>query len=338
MSKNIALVTVALVVPYMELANATAVLQHNHLVYGNKTISDVPGVYEAKTLNAGETVLVYAKAKVENSSLANMLYGLAIQCGDEPEMWSTTNHEGYDSYTNNGGGLSQAVRYLFTAPSAGDFTCKMQAISGKSAHASEADYLTFLHGETNTLINVSRVGSGSASWGSENDKNYNTIEENSRVITYIGPGLKLGTQSYALRSARWVSAPGAVSISAIGDVEITVCYAESGSCAEGYRGDASIKDAGSVIRTRLIVQQMPSDGSFTPCAITYIPASGYKETTISSDTHHQKIHHTSESIPFSPSCGSSRSFISKMEIKWVSGNPIKVEPGFYSVNMLINNM
>jgi hypothetical protein len=58
MSKNIALVTVALMVPYMELANATAVLQHNHLVYGNKTISDVPGVYEAKTLNAGETVLV----------------------------------------------------------------------------------------------------------------------------------------------------------------------------------------------------------------------------------------------------------------------------------------
>lgn len=337
MSKNIALVTVALVMPYMELANATAVLQSSHLVYGNKTISDVPGVYETKTLNAGESVLVYAKAKVENSSLANMLYGLRVQCGGSG-IWSTVNHEGYDSYTNSAGGLSQAVRYLFTASSTGGSTCKMQAISAHSSHASAADYLTFLHGEANTLINVSRVGSGSASWGSENDINYNTVEEDSQVITYIGPGLSLGTQSYALRSARWVSAPAAASISAIGDVEITVCYAGSGSCAEGYRGDASIEDAGSVIRTRLVVQQMPSDGGSTPCAITYVPASGYKETTISSDTHHQKIHHTSESIPFSPGCGASRSFISKMEIKWVSGNPIRIEPGAYSVNMLINNI
>jgi hypothetical protein len=95
-----------------------------------------------------------------------------------------------------------------------------------------------------------------------------------------------------------------------------------------------------VVDTRLLVQQMSNTTPSVPCAITYDPASGYDRTTITTNAHHLKVFHQA-TAPFHPDCGTSRRFAIKVEVKWISGNPIWIEAGHttsgYSIGIAHNN-
>jgi hypothetical protein len=308
---------------------------------------DVPGLQTTIFLNAGKSVYIYAIFTATSNTTVNMLQGAKIVCGTRYVL-TTQNHTGSDSYSTTGGKLKSAVRFLFTAATDGSYTCKLQVVCSSSA-AVAGNKLTLKAG-ADTSIDFSIPQSGAGAWGTENDfkdSYFRTLCpptssapcDNQKL--HIGPGMPAGTAEYSVRSARWQASIGASGVDAIGDTEITVCYNGSLiSCSLYAYGPTSDHDAGSTIDTRLLVQQMPSATDPNPCAVTYEPPIGFKRTNISTATHHQKIFHSITNLPFNTSaCGSSRYFVSKVEIRWVSGNPIRVEagnPGGYSISILKN--
>lgn len=313
---------------------AAVELLQDFTVVADGVTRDVPGVSVAKVLAAGKSLYIYAKGTASSSSSGNVMMGLSVSCGPAG-IWSTRNHEGSDYYPATGGNLTLAVRYLFTAPTAGTYECKLKARSKPGAGADSSDNLTLLPGSSNTLISVVAAAAGSTAWGTENDykdKYYDPAASDEAV--HLGPGLAAGTEEYALRTSRWLGS--ADEVTAVGDIEMTVCYDHTGSCPSYAWGALAIKDAGSTVDTRLLVQQMPDATSSTPCAVAYDPPTGYRRTVIHSAAHHQKIYHQISNLPLNPACGSSRYFIDKVEVKWVSGNPVRIEPSNYSTNILLN--
>lgn len=317
-----------------------------------------------KKLAVGEPFYLFARGTAVSDTTGNMMLGLRINC-DADYLWSTRNHEGSDAYSNPQGQLQEDVRFLFVPTKAGTYTCKLQGLNLPGANASNSNHWTLLHGDTSTFLSWTSGVQG-ASWGNENDDSDYALAEkagrlgdaNSGCIggdnkavdgdgnttsyckgsVHLGTGLPAGTSEYALRSARWTPAATVTSVKAIGDIEMTVCYSGTGSCPKYAFGSTDQKASGSVVDTRLIVYQMPA-GSSEPCATTYFPSTGYQRTTISTDAHHLKIYHQINEIPVSTAsnCGTGSSFISKVEVKLVSGNPVRIEGSRYSQNILMSN-
>lgn len=278
-----------------------------------------------------------------------MMLGLQVYCEGASTkkfdyLWSTRNHEGNDAYTDTKGILSLDVRYVFTAPVADSYTCTFRAQNyrGKGAVAS-VDYWTLLKGADNTFLSVDYSVPNSAGWGTENDpKDDKRAQAAGKAVTgysteyvNIGPSDALfnKTREYALRSPQWT--PTSSNIKAFSDVELTSCYQGTGSCDAYAQGADADQAEGSVVKTRLVVDQIPA-GSTTPCATT---ATDFVQTKITWDAHHQKIYHTLNSVPvLSPQsvCGAGSYFSSRVDIQWVSGNPIRVENSHYSHGAFIN--
>lgn len=305
-------------------------------VYANNVVVDIPKASSSIVLTTGQSVYVYAKGTATSSTIGNIMQALKVVCNNT-YIWSTRNHEGKDAYISDGGKLVVPIRFLFTAPSTGTYTCKLQALAASGDGALPSDYLLFKGGAANTSISLSSPLAGADKWGTEDDftdYDYAGGKYDDTAI-HIGPELPAGSAEYALRSSRWQASDNASSIDVIGDVELTVCYQGTGSCPAYAWGDSAIHDTGSSVDTRLIIQQMPDATANTPCAITYDPPTGYYRTTLTTSAHHQKIFHRSSNVPFSAACGASRYFISKVEVRWISNNPVRIEPGSASAGYSI---
>jgi hypothetical protein len=296
---------------------AAIILSSDYAVPSDDAFHDIPGLSSSFFLGAGQSVYVYAKGTATSNTNVNFLQGLKVVC-DSNYVNSTRNHTGNDSYVSNSGKLTVSVRFLFSAPLAGSYSCKFQVRASPGSGA-----LT-----TSRLALKAGVDSGAAVWGTENDPkdaDYSSGLDTGAI--HLGPGLAAGTNEFAVRSSRWLASSSSVGIDVSGDVELTSCYYGTSSCAAYAYGPSASYHNGSVVDTRLLVQQMPSLTSPTPCAVTYDPPSGYLRTSITSDTHHQKIYHAISNVPFSAACGNSRYFVNKLEVKWISDNPIRIEPG-----------
>lgn len=351
-------------------ANAAISLLQDQPVKADSVVHDI-GEDDAhghltvtKTLAANEPFYLFARGTAISDTTGNMMLGLRINCNAD-YLWSTRNHEGSDAYSNPQGQLQEDVRFLFVPAKAGSYTCKLQGLNLPGAGASTSNQWTLLNGDSSTFLSW-MSGVQGASWGNENDdSDYVLAEKAGRLgdadsgciggdnkavdgdgnttsycknSVHLGAGLPAGTTEYALRSARWTPAATVSSVKAIGDIELTVCYSGTGSCPKYAFGSADQKTLGSVVDTRLVVYQIPS-GSSEPCATTYYPTTGYQRTNINSDAHHQKTYHQINQVPVSnaSSCGSNSSFISKVEVKLISGNPVRIEGSHYSQNILMNN-
>jgi hypothetical protein len=331
--------TQALDPPFTEAAAIG--LANDFIVYANGAVVNIPGLSGSITLNEGESVYVYGKGTATSSTVAPLMEGMMIRCGNSEYVSSTRNHEGIFAYPSTGGALTVPVRFLFTAPTSGTYTCKLQAVV--MGVNSSSLYLRFKAGVENTSISLSAPLSGAAKWGTEQDPKDNDYGDGGYYddeAIHVGLGLPAGTAEYALRR-RWQASASASSVDVIGDVELTSCSYADTTCAAYAWGSPSIANQGSIVDTRLIVQQMPSSNSNTPCAITYYPSSGYQRTFITSGAHHRKIFHRLAEVPFSPACGTSRSFINKVEVRWVANNPVRIERGVstsgWSIGIAQNN-
>lgn len=316
-------------------------------------------LHATKTMQAGEKLYFYAKGNIKSSSAGNMMFGLGLSCSSPnpndatkplvQEFWSTRNHEGNDSYAETNGVLQLETRYLFEAPSAGKSTCTLIGKNLKAAGAEDDAYWTLLKGAENTSLSWSSSVSGSDAWATENDdtdKDYAVtggMTEEAAAKAYpdyrvhVGPNVPAGTRVYALRSNRWKSSTSASSVKAIGDSELTSCHYGTGSCP-AYAQDADTdKRAGSLVSTRLVVQQI-SDTTPSCNKKFYFPADqSFVQTKITYDAHHQKIYHSIDGLPKTQDCSADSYYVSKVEVKWESGNPIQIEGKLYSQNILMNN-
>lgn len=321
----------------------------------------------AVTLAAKQPVFVYAKGTTtSNTATGVMMFGMQVACGTSTaklvDSYQTTrNHEGTLAYPNTPGKLSLQVRYLFVPPTAGNYICTVMVknLFGKG----DAKTLTLQAGGA-TYITDPSLAIGAGVWGIENDKSDfdwagrpdssadhkcvrgdvaldPAIGGESNTTTYckgsvhIGPGLPAGESVYALRSSQWTPSTSAKSIKGIGDIELTSCYDETGSCPPYAWGSPADKSAGSVVKSRLVVQKFPA-GSTTACATFNSPD---QTTEITSNAHHLKIYHDLSGIDVatnSASCGTNSYFVSKIYLKWLSGNPVRIEDSRYSQNILMN--
>lgn len=302
-----------------------------------------------KQMAANEKIYFFARGKAVSSTSGNMMLGLQVYCKGATSnkydyLWSTRNHEGNDAYVDAKGVLSLDVRYLFTAPVADSYTCTLNAQNyrGKGA-VDSVDYWTLVKGADNTFLSVDYSVPNSLGWGTENDpKDYKRAQAAGKDTTgystdyvNIGPTDKLfnKTREYALRSPQWI--PTSTSIKAFSDIELTSCYYGTGSCEAYAQGAETDQSLNSVVKTRLIVDQIPA-GSTTPCATT---ATDFVQTTITWDAHHQKIYHSLNSVPVlaaQSSCGDGSYFSSRVDVQWVSGNPVRVENSHYSHGAFMN--
>ncbi|MES2821578.1 MAG: hypothetical protein V4812_21600 [Pseudomonadota bacterium] len=310
-------------------------LQQDFIIPTDNLLHEIPGLSETRTLAAGQKLYINAKGQAASSTAGIMMMALKVECSlpsanPSGSLWTSRNHEGNDFHQGSNGELALIVRYLFKAPIAGTYTCKFLARSAKGTGASVSDNLTLR--AANTSLNIVNALAGSDAWGSNADKDSHFVPGTSTTTIHFGPGLPAGTTGYVLRSSRWESAPSAASVTAMGDIEVTTCYAKTNSC-ELYAQGPGPGRYGTVLDSRLVVLQMPNAEADRPCATH---SSEYVRTVIRADAHHQKIYHSIAAVPFDPACGTSRHFISKVEVSWISGDPIKLETPNYSINILLN--
>ncbi|WP_208693748.1 hypothetical protein [Pseudomonas oryzihabitans] len=322
---------------------------------------------KAVTLAANQPVYVYAKGTTTSDTASGiMMFGMQVACGTSTtklaDSYQTTrNHEGTLAYPDTPGKLSLQVRYLFVPPTAGSYVCTVMVknLFGKG----DAKTLTLKAGSA-TYITDPSPAIGAGVWGIENDKSDfdwagrpaspteqkcvrgdaaldPPIDGVSNTSTYckgsvhIGPGLPAGQSVYALRTGQWTPSASAKTIKGIADIELTSCYDQTGSCPPYAWGSPANKTAGSVVKSRLVVQKFLA-GSTTACATFN---STDQTTEITSNAHHLKVYHDLSGLDVatnSASCGASSYFVSKIYLTWLSGNPVRIEDSRYSQNILMN--
>ncbi|MET1080705.1 MAG: hypothetical protein ABWY06_22065 [Pseudomonas sp.] len=310
-------------------------LQQDFIIPTDNLLHEIPGLSETRTLAAGQSIYINAKGQAASSTAGILMLALKVECSlpasnPSGSLWTSRNHEGNDFHQASNGELALIVRYLFKAPTTGTYTCKFLARSARGTGATASDKLTLR--AANTSLNTVNALEGSDAWGSSADKDSNFVPGTSITNIHFGPGLPAGTSGYVLRSNRWRGAANAASVVAMGDIEVTSCYAKTGSC-DAYAQGPGPDRYGTLLDSRLVLLQMPDATASLPCATHY---GDYVRTAIRADAHHQKIYHTLAAVPFSPACGTSRHFISTVEVSWISGDPIKLEAPNYSTNILLN--
>jgi hypothetical protein len=312
---------------------------------------DLPVQTSKIKMAVGDKIYLLGKGSALSNYNVIQMLGMQIICRGElhteivGDLFSTRNHLGKDIETN--GVLSLVVRYLFIAPYADTYTCSLRAqnFTGQGAVAG-THYWTLQKGSTNTYLSVDPSVPGSISWGTGLDTkdDQRAINAGRPVGDYADDSVHIANNNalfndageFALRSPKWT--PTADTIKAISDIEVTACYYGTGSCrtyAYGANNDAA-KAAGSIIKTRLIVDEY-KNGETDPANYCNRTNGDYVQVTISSDTHHRKIFHNLDVAKLPIKCGESGSYFrSRVDIQWLGGNPIRIENSEYSHGAFIN--
>lgn len=323
-----------------------------------------------KTLQANESYYLEAigTAKSEETTGIQML-GLRVFCeipGADPQVYgtlqSTQNHEGPNAYDL--GKLAIRVHYLFTAPQTAKYTCTLEA-KNRAGTGGVGGHLILQPGAQTSWTSKSNIV-GAKAWGIENDDsdfvwmkapdtstgnectrtvddvilpldppykgpdvNVKTVCKGSVHIGTTKPGLPSKTAVYSLRSDRWF--PSGTRIRNIADIELTACYNGTGSCPSYAWGRTDQKTAPSTVQTRLMIEQHNTIDDKL-CDTFKSPDQFPK---ITAKTHHMKVYHDF-TFEKSSNCNADSYFISKLYVKYLDGNPVRIEDSRYSQNILMN--
>ncbi|MCW3845196.1 hypothetical protein ONA70_34540 [Micromonospora yasonensis] len=272
------------------------------------------------TLAAGESRHVRGRLQATSSTTRNVAMNNTLKCvnsaGSVVGVTSTSsrNHEGSDTtYYATPGHLPIYADLLFTAPSAGTYTCGLYAYTASSSP--DSYYLTAV--ATDTWLEVSDTDQVGAHWWQNPTCNSTGT---SSTCTYIGAGTSTawvfyndGTPVY-----KWNADANATSVQALATLELTTCYAGTASCT-GV--DAYEKPLGtnSVVDIRFEVIQL--DTTAHTCRMNSTTTS---RKTIRDDAHHYPASLSLSGIPIDPTCGT-RNFLMRIFVQHISGNPIKID-------------
>ncbi|WFP50610.1 PASTA domain-containing protein [Methylomonas sp. EFPC3] len=134
----------------------------------------------------------------------------------------------------------------------------------------------------------------------------------------------------------WSASDDATALEVMGTYQITSCPYKTRSCSAWYWGprsswgDWSGEDHANIV-TRLHLDQLNPDGSV--CQANQTQPAYYD---ISNDIHHQPVNYRL-AAPVSPTCQGSRNFRLAVEVRWESGNPVKIDGGTITVINLQRN-
>lgn len=298
------------------------------------------------------------------------MLGLRVYCeipGAKPQVYgtiqSTQNHEGSNAYDL--GKLPLKVHYLFLAPQTGNYVCTLEA-KNRTGTGGLGGTLTLQKGAQTSWTSKSNPV-GARAWGIENDDsdfklmkvpdvspgnectrtdkdgvikpidppydgsdvNVKTACKGSVHIGTIKPELPSRTAVYSLRSSAWT--PAGTKVRNVADIELTACYYNTGSCPKYAWGPENRKSDTTTVQTRLMVEQRNTiDNSV--CANFNSP---YQFPKITAKTHHLKVYHDF-TFEKSSNCNTDSYFLSKLYVKYLDGNPVRIEDSRYSQNILMN--
>ncbi|MGW6654522.1 hypothetical protein ACWGA4_32555 [Streptomyces rubiginosohelvolus] len=290
-------------------------------------------VRRTMTLGAGEKR--HLRGRLEATSTTTGIVGLTerIRCLNASGATvsvvaaSARNHEGSDTSTYAiPGHLPLYADLLFTAPSAGTYTCVLQGTAYSSLPGSY--HLTAIAGST--WLDADETNRTGARWwqnpACESD-------DSAGDCTYVGGGAAHpaawvfyddGTPVY-----KWQAHPDAVSVSAQANLELTTCYKGTASCATAMEVYPRGKNA--VVDTRFEFVQLDETGH--ACRTSSVTA----RRTITDDAHHSVGYSSLTDVRIDPACGT-RAFLMRIYVKHVSGQAVKIDGVQSGVTSLTNGI
>lgn len=280
------------------------------------------------TLAAGESRHVRGRLEATSSTTVNALMDDIVKCVDATgtavgvASASARNHEGSDTtYYAVPGHLPLYADLLFTAPAAGSYTCGLYGYT--SSGNSSSYHLTAVAADT--WLEVSDADQPGAHWWQNPTCNSTGT---SGTCTYVGTSnsdawvfYDDGTPVY-----KWTAASGATAVTALANLELTTCYTGTGSCDS--RAVPYEKPLGTNSTVDLRFEFVQLDTTAHTCRIN---ASTTSRRTIQDNAHHYAAYFSLSNIPIDASCGT-RTFIMRVYVGYVSGNPVKID-GTQSVSL-----
>ncbi|PZG03011.1 hypothetical protein [Micromonospora deserti] len=285
------------------------------------------------TLAAGESRHVRGRLEATSSVTQIASMNNTLKCVDSTgavvgaTSTSSRNHEGSDTtYYAKPGHLPIYADLLFTAPAAGTYTCGLYGYTASSALTNY--YLTAV--ATSTWLEVSDTDQVGARWWQNPACNSTGT---SSTCTYVGAGSSTawvfyndGTPVY-----KWNAAANATSVQALANLELTTCYTGTASCSSSIDAYEKPRGTNAVVDVRFEMIQL--DTTAHTCRATRTATS---HRTIRDDAHHYVANFALSGIPIDPACGT-RTFIMRIFVQHVSGNPIKID-GVQSTTSLTNGI
>lgn len=280
-------------------------------------------------LASGESRLLTGQLQARSSSSRNVEQQAGISCDGTTggTVRTSRNNEGRDKrYSTGAGVLSISVRYLFTAPDAGTYTCRLWGLASN-------DSLTALGGKR-TWLEISTTGERRAiQWTQGPCDSRGRVSKTSDDLSdsecvYVVPararqrGTRYPDRAYALVDSNARADLLARAIDVIGDVELTTCYSGTGSCLANVARYGTWR-APTVVETRLEVFQLDPLGHSCG-AVTYSGSRKFMRTNIGPDAHHFKVHHrVSHAVSVIPPC-TGRALV-RLAVRVISGSPVKID-------------
>jgi|GEM_PF-4574073 len=273
------------------------------------------------SLSAGEKRHVRARIDTTSSTTLVVALTLVIRCRDSSGALVglgravARNHEGYDAPYKITGRLPLYADALLTAPSAGTYTCAMEAWTASSATSNY--HLTAVANDTWLQISdIDQTGAQQLTNPACDSKG--TFAS----CTYLGAGTNTMWLFYSdgTPAQTWAASATATGVDVAASYTVTTCPTGTASCQQSFLAPYQ-KPSGSVntvVTATLEVIQL--DATRHTCATT----STSTTATVSDAAHHFAFSQTLSAVPIRSDCGS-RDFVVRVRIDRVSGQPLKID-------------
>lgn len=286
-------------------------------------------------LDAGETRRVYGRASWTNSSTGVYEALTGIECYGADGVhtgFSDTNqnHDGKNTHAGPSypyqGLLALYPAMLLHAWASQNYTCQL-LVSTDSAQLSVV--AKDPAGASATYLRMSSADEKGATWWQNLSCGTDTVPtkaNNYSSCIYLGGPLgKSDIYEFENDGSPvhlWEVPPGTAFVAADANIQVSVCYYQTGSCAPAYSENAlqHIADPGGTeVESHMELIQL--DSLHQVCNVTESPD---HLTWIDNNSHHYVLYYSVRNAPYYPGCGSDLYKI-RVYLKYLSGNPLKIE-------------
>ena len=295
------------------------------------------------TMQAGERRRAFGRVDIVSSTTSTVLAQAYTECtgpnGFETQRGDTNqNHEG-----KNAGGLSYPFpgelslypSLLIKAPTTGTYTCRLSAVGTDDLAVVGRDYDNF----SVTWLMVSAAPDKGASWWQnlpcdEWGDPGPTAAHGASSCLYLA-GATNQQQIYIFQddgspASAWEADSKAAFVDANDSLLLTTCDYGTTSCTsdntEGWWNYLTDNPGGTTVQSHLELIQLDHDGGI--CNITSSPD---QITKVGNAPHHYELYHSLLDVPIYP-CNGSRLFKLRIFLKYLSGNPVKIDGSTYGAD------
>lgn len=280
-------------------------------------------IHEVLGLRAGESRRVFGRVEATSSNAVGSYFEVYTRCIGPDGRESihgvvgenhTGNDTGFPTYVIPGH-LVLYPSLLFQASTAGAYDCQLVAWAGDDGVTLTA-IARDSSGFSTTWLQVSSADDEGAGWWQDPPCD---SEGSLATCTYLGGGSHQ-TESYLFYNDGsavnlWLAGSNAAFVDASATVELTTCDHGTKSCTSGNIGNSD----GTVVTAHLELIQLNSN--LGVCKVNQ----GVDVTdNVANGPHHHPMYFSLIDVPVYPECGS-RQFMLRVLMKYVSGNPIKID-------------